>query len=436
MDWKPWWLLPAIAWVALALLAAPVGLAKPSEEASTKDTPTKDERGRESGPGAADDAPEKGKKESDSKSPRGEAEAKPATKGPPPRESRADEPRPVKSRESRGFQESPRFSESASLVSSSGPAAGGEQDASSPGGDSEAGSAPARGPGAEVSVTESATGASGRTFDSSQGAAIPATEEPARPTLEAAESASLSPAVGSPDVGTTSSSVRFTVDAGVSGTPSAAGTTQALGEILQASPSPTSDPLAAPVKPAGGVAASLGLPPADLLGAPADSSDAESLPPWASPVIEANLPVGAAGGAAAAVLAAGLGIAGSLRFRPSVAVPGVPHPARAAAIARPRPAPTSGGWEQGLRVSDLLERVRTNPLDGIARFELGIALLKADHLELGLKHLDRAFRLFPEALLRFLEDPAFGPLRQRDEVKRILRRFQRDQERRLWMGYA
>lgn len=83
----------------------------------------------------------------------------------------------------------------------------------------------------------------------------------------------------------------------------------------------------------------------------------------------------------------------------------------------------------------LLAHVQKQPLDSEAHFRLGVALVREQGTT-GLRHLDRAFRLQPEGILRFLEDPEYAPIRDRDDVRHMLRRIHRDNQWKIWGGYA
>lgn len=132
----------------------------------------------------------------------------------------------------------------------------------------------------------------------------------------------------------------------------------------------------------------------------------------------------------------GLGVLGlvalrALRFRSQGAAkppaPPTPGPAPAAPAQPPLDPKDVGG---------ALERVRADPLDGPARFALGIALLHSDQADEAARHLERSFRLSPESLLKFLEAPEFAEHRQRKEVRGVLARIHREQNWKVWSGYA
>lgn len=84
----------------------------------------------------------------------------------------------------------------------------------------------------------------------------------------------------------------------------------------------------------------------------------------------------------------------------------------------------------------LLRRIDVNPFDGEARFHLGLELLRRGNDALGLRHLAQGFRYHPAGILRLLQDPDLAPIRDHVEVRRLLKRFHRDQSRRVWTGYA
>lgn len=87
-------------------------------------------------------------------------------------------------------------------------------------------------------------------------------------------------------------------------------------------------------------------------------------------------------------------------------------------------------------VDELRQRVKDQPANGEAHFELGVALWHAGEASTALAYLERAFRLRPDQVLRVLEDPRFESLRASDDLRRLLRRYQRDQQRTLWTGYV
>lgn len=98
--------------------------------------------------------------------------------------------------------------------------------------------------------------------------------------------------------------------------------------------------------------------------------------------------------------------------------------------APPPPAPARDPLEVAL------ERIRENPLDGDAHFDLGVELLQAGDLESALPHLDRSFRLMPVTILKLLGDPTYAPVLENPSVRDLLGRYHREQQRKLWAGYA
>lgn len=84
----------------------------------------------------------------------------------------------------------------------------------------------------------------------------------------------------------------------------------------------------------------------------------------------------------------------------------------------------------------LLERVRARPLDADAQFDVGVTFLAAGNVERGIGHLDWAFRLRPECVLRLLGEPRYEAVRRRAEVRLLLKRFRDEQYRKIWVGYA
>ncbi len=104
---------------------------------------------------------------------------------------------------------------------------------------------------------------------------------------------------------------------------------------------------------------------------------------------------------------------------------------------KPRPTPaTIGIAPPPPSLADLVQRVRERPNDGPAQFALGVEFFEAGHREKSLRHLERAFRLAPEVVLHLLNDPRYGAVRSDDDVRRILKRFHRDLQRRIFAGYA
>lgn len=87
-------------------------------------------------------------------------------------------------------------------------------------------------------------------------------------------------------------------------------------------------------------------------------------------------------------------------------------------------------------VEGLMKRVRDQPFDGGAHFQLAMELLRRGEVPVAVRHLDRSFRLAPDGILRLLEDPQYAPVRERSEVRQVLARIHREQQRRIWAGYA
>lgn len=186
-----------------------------------------------------------------------------------------------------------------------------------------------------------------------------------------------------------------------------------LGSVLD---SPSLPPVA-PVVPASAPAIEAASPPGDassqgLSGAPQGvARGVQVIPnpiPALSPVFLSFLTLSAIG----------LGAIGGYTLRPPRVRPKAPT-----VFALPT-------------VEDLFGRVRSHPLDGQAHFQLGVELIRLGVPEVALHHLNRSFRLRPDALLRLLEDPAYVVLRGREDVRRLLRQFHREQQRRIWAGYA
>lgn len=91
---------------------------------------------------------------------------------------------------------------------------------------------------------------------------------------------------------------------------------------------------------------------------------------------------------------------------------------------------------QGASLSRRSALVRLAPLDAKAQFEFGVELFRRGDVVRALNHLERAFRLEPERLLRFLQDSRFAWIRGDARVLDLLRGIHREQQRRVWAGYA
>lgn len=111
----------------------------------------------------------------------------------------------------------------------------------------------------------------------------------------------------------------------------------------------------------------------------------------------------------------------------------------AVAVATRPPSPARTGKPQPPappQFEELADRVAQNALDGEAQVLLGVELLARGERAAGLVHLERGIRLLPVAVLHLLKAPELDWLRHDEGVRRVLRRFHRDQQRRLWTGYA
>ncbi|HEX9815741.1 MAG TPA: hypothetical protein VGB18_02065 [Candidatus Thermoplasmatota archaeon] len=84
----------------------------------------------------------------------------------------------------------------------------------------------------------------------------------------------------------------------------------------------------------------------------------------------------------------------------------------------------------------LIERVQETPLDPRLCYQLGIALLRKGIDNDGVRYLDRAFRLDPLNVVRFVKAPDLKQIRLRDSVVTLLTRLRRDQEQRSYGAYA
>jgi hypothetical protein len=150
-----------------------------------------------------------------------------------------------------------------------------------------------------------------------------------------------------------------------------------------------------------------------------------------------NLPLGGGYGVAQAAgvwtsLAVGaltIGVLGVHTFR-------APGRLRSAAAPPAAPAPAPPPAEEKLGLPELIERAQKEPLNSGLQFDLGVELIKIGRADVGLRALDRSFRLEPGGILKLLEDPELAPLRERHEVRLLLGRFQREQHRKVWAGYA
>ncbi len=118
----------------------------------------------------------------------------------------------------------------------------------------------------------------------------------------------------------------------------------------------------------------------------------------------------------------------TLRRPRAMAKPADPLTA-AAAPKPPDPAPAA-------TLDELVERAQKSPLDGEAQFVLGVELFRRGQPDIALRHLDRSFRLQPGGIMRLLEDPELAPMRDHGEVRQLLGRYHREQQRRVWAGYA
>lgn len=201
-------------------------------------------------------------------------------------------------------------------------------------------------------------------------------------------------------------------------------------------PSPDSDSGSAPSNAAPASPKVAAPEPRSAVGAPLPAADDSGalVSPQNGNVVDASLSLpsartawwgGTLGLVAVAILSAGAGALGSqvFRGRPRWSILGL-HPPSSPPIP-PTPA-----------LSDLVLRVRANPLDGEARLQLGLELVRSGQVEAGAGHLSRSFRLYPPGIMRVLEDPDLQPIRDLPEVRQVLRRFQREHQQRMWTGYA
>ena len=80
------------------------------------------------------------------------------------------------------------------------------------------------------------------------------------------------------------------------------------------------------------------------------------------------------------------------------------------------------------------ERLLENPLDATAHFRIGVETLPKGTPG-AVEHLEYAFRLEPALILNLLSDPGLAPVREREDVRRLLARIHRERQR-TWTGYA
>lgn len=99
---------------------------------------------------------------------------------------------------------------------------------------------------------------------------------------------------------------------------------------------------------------------------------------------------------------------------------------------------TVPGSEQSVdeALEDLLRRLDADPFDADVRFDLGVELTRRGHEEAGSKHLDRAFKIAPQGILRLLADPELAPVLKTPHVERVLRQHHREHTRRSYAAYA
>jgi hypothetical protein len=131
--------------------------------------------------------------------------------------------------------------------------------------------------------------------------------------------------------------------------------------------------------------------------------------------------------ASVAVGALTVGVVGVQTYRSPKRGPTPP----AAAASASAPAPP-----EKLGLGELLERAQKTPLDGELQFRLGVELFRQGRPDVGLRALDRSFRLHPPAIVQLLEDPELASIRDRADIRQLLGRLQREQHRKLWAGYA
>lgn len=102
----------------------------------------------------------------------------------------------------------------------------------------------------------------------------------------------------------------------------------------------------------------------------------------------------------------------------------------------PTVAPRLGRDETPDMLLSLIERAQETPLDPQLCYELGVALLRKGIDNDGVRYLDRAFRLDPLNIVRFVQTPELKPIRMRESVVTLLTRLRRDEEQRSYGAYA
>jgi hypothetical protein len=84
----------------------------------------------------------------------------------------------------------------------------------------------------------------------------------------------------------------------------------------------------------------------------------------------------------------------------------------------------------------LMEQARDSPLDSELCYELGIALLRKDNDNDGVRYLERSFRLDPLNVVRFVRAPDLKQVRLRKSVVSLMSQLRREEEQRFYGAYA
>ncbi len=93
------------------------------------------------------------------------------------------------------------------------------------------------------------------------------------------------------------------------------------------------------------------------------------------------------------------------------------------------PAPT-------VSLADLARHVQNQPLDAAGQFAIGVEFLRNGDVPRGIRHLELSVRMDPAGLLVILDHEDLEDVRRNPDVRRFLRRYHDEQQRRLWSGYA
>ena len=147
--------------------------------------------------------------------------------------------------------------------------------------------------------------------------------------------------------------------------------------------------------------------------------------------IVVGLSFGGAAGLAASRLA-------GLRRRTAVHIaPAPPAPVAPVGPAAPGPAtaPTPAPEQPKTHLERLVTSVKAHPGNGETHFDLALELIRRNEVDLGMRHLSTSFALYPQGVLRLLEDPTLVKIREHPQVVFALRTLHREQQRRF-TGYV